>query len=212
MTANQIAYYKAKEERRSHMASESIGQESNRINLIKSGIDAQNAATNQYLANVRNFEAMETVRANQAREYETMRHNIATENELLRSNTAREAISNLEYAETVRSNRAREQENMRANLANEMLKSQSTQVDLYRAQETQRANMASESQREAQLWHDASRMKTEQFQAHEQARHNQAVEQETAYKDSRTLNQGAFKEVVNFASKLLGPLVGFLAA
>lgn len=132
MTANQIAYFSYKENKRHNLETEAFNisqlDEVRRHNLAyESETQRHNLANESYqimsLAEAKRHNiATETQQSNLLTE--TIRHNTMTENELLRSNTAREN-------ETFRSNVARESETQRSNKAKES--------------ETQRHNLETES-------------------------------------------------------------------
>lgn len=102
MTANQISYTRAQEERRHNLAVEAETHRSNTAGeLISMGT------------------LQESRRSNLARERETNRSNVARETETHRANLAIERLGVLNYSESVRANKAREAEAKRSNQARE---------------------------------------------------------------------------------------------
>lgn len=101
MTANQINYFKAREEQRSNFAREDIQREGNRIAEINANANASNAATNAAAAaetarHNRNVELLQQVTlqtVDQPRVAETQRHQVAQDQEAQRSNMAKEAVT-----------------------------------------------------------------------------------------------------------------------
>lgn len=87
MTANQIAFYRAREEKRANLARE---QETQRANKERENIDKANSRLS---ANHMLRQDSETQRSNVARETETNRANIAREQEDYRSHRNSEAIN-----------------------------------------------------------------------------------------------------------------------
>jgi len=99
MTANQINYFKAREEQRANIAREAIQTESNRIAEINANANAANAATNaaaldetkRHNAQVELLNAATLTTVEQPKVAETQRHQVAVEQETVRSNQASEA-------------------------------------------------------------------------------------------------------------------------
>lgn len=156
MTKNQIAYYDARERKRSNLANEGLTQlrdaETARANL------ARETETNR--SNV--ARETETARANRAAETETNRANVARESETQRSNLAREL-------ETTRSDVARETETNRSNLANELQRSRELA-------ETRRSHMANEALTSANI---AEQTRSNLAREFETNRHNTSTEAAT---------------------------------
>lgn len=93
MTRNQIAFYEAKEKKRSNLVNENIASRT----------------------------LMETARSNRAREGETNRHNLITEGQTNQSLSETKRSNLAKEYETARANRAKEYETWRSNYANERI-------------------------------------------------------------------------------------------
>lgn len=131
-TANQIAYWKLQEEKRSNVSRET---ETNRSNLAS---EAETNRHNLATEEVASGSLTETIRSNLAKEAETNRANLAKEAENYRSNVAKETETHRSNVavetETARSNAAKELETLRHNKATELAKDKELAQQLSRIQ------------------------------------------------------------------------------
>lgn len=136
MTANQIAYQKVLEDKRSHLAGE---VETNRSNLANEELKRQqNVETNRsnlVNENLKSQQNAETARSNRANESLQQQRN----DETRRSNLANEALTGQRNAEQARSNRANESiayatlsETSRANRANEDIRTTANNIQNFK--------------------------------------------------------------------------------
>jgi hypothetical protein len=98
MTANQINYFKAREEQRANIQREDIQREGNRIAEINANANAANAAANapavaetrRHNAQTELLQQVNLQTVDQPRVAETQRHQVAQDQETRRSNMAYE--------------------------------------------------------------------------------------------------------------------------
>jgi len=101
LTANQINYFKAREDQRANFAREEIQREGNRIAEINANANASNAATNaaalaetrRHNANTELLQQAQIQTVDQPRVAETQRHQVAQDQEAIRSHMASEDLS-----------------------------------------------------------------------------------------------------------------------
>lgn len=101
MTANQINYFKAREDQRANIAREDIQREGNRIAEINANANAANAATNaaaldetrRHNANTELLQQVTLQTVDQPRVAETQRHQVAQDQEAQRAHVANESLT-----------------------------------------------------------------------------------------------------------------------